>query len=250
MNFNLNYIYQNNKGRSNARNTGVKSAKGELIVFSDDDLIASPQFLESHFNAHKHSTRKIVHGAIYEMSCYKFFSDPLTGVLLTQFSEEVADKLKNLKAMTLLLPLAMNNFAEFSKHFKRKSKFEKNIETELSLPTNEQTVPWLGFTGGNVSIKKCWLEHIGGFDENLGKEWGAEDIELGYRLFNLDFIWTYEGLASNYHISHYRENFMELGKIAHDYCMKKHRTKEMELLWLFLSGDIDIMTYIKCVKEI
>jgi glycosyltransferase involved in cell wall biosynthesis len=250
MDFNLNYIYQNNGGRSSARNTGIQYAKGELIVFSDDDLIASPQFLESHFNAHTDSHKKIVHGAIYEMAYYKFFLDPLNGVLLPQYSEDMGKKLKNLKAKTPLLSLAINNFAEFSKYFEKKSKFEQDIEKELSLSTNERAVPWLGFTGGNVSIKKCWLEHLGGFDENLGKEWGAEDIELGYRLYNLGFIWTYMGSASNYHISHYRENFMELGKKSHNYCQKKHHSKEMDLLWLYLSGDFDIETFNKSVKEI
>lgn len=41
----INYIFQNNKGLSGARNTGIKNAKGEFLVFLDSDDLILPEKL-------------------------------------------------------------------------------------------------------------------------------------------------------------------------------------------------------------
>jgi len=47
------YIRQENKGPASARNTGVKHAKGELILFIDDDVLPAPNLLEEHVSGHQ-----------------------------------------------------------------------------------------------------------------------------------------------------------------------------------------------------
>jgi glycosyltransferase involved in cell wall biosynthesis len=42
----INYIYQENRGLGAARNTGLKAAKGDFVVFLDADDLLSPNFLE------------------------------------------------------------------------------------------------------------------------------------------------------------------------------------------------------------
>lgn len=41
-----------NLGRSGARNRGVREARGDLILFTDADIIAEPDLLEQHFQFH------------------------------------------------------------------------------------------------------------------------------------------------------------------------------------------------------
>ncbi len=52
VNFNLKYIFQKNSGPGNARNNGVKNAKGELIIFTDSDCEAEENWLKNIYNSY------------------------------------------------------------------------------------------------------------------------------------------------------------------------------------------------------
>jgi len=52
--YSLKYIKLNkNYGLSLARNIGIKFAKGNIVIFLDDDAIPAPDFVEKHINAYK-----------------------------------------------------------------------------------------------------------------------------------------------------------------------------------------------------
>jgi len=51
-NFNFKYIIQPDKGRGGARNTGVKVAQGEYILFTDADILPSTTLIKEHSVAH------------------------------------------------------------------------------------------------------------------------------------------------------------------------------------------------------
>ena len=53
-----------NVERSAARNAGVKQAKGEIIIFIDDDMIVAENFIESHIKAHREWSNAIAIGKI------------------------------------------------------------------------------------------------------------------------------------------------------------------------------------------
>lgn len=48
-------IIQDNKGKAAARNTGVKAASADLILITDSDMIAHPDLLQTHIDAHDKS---------------------------------------------------------------------------------------------------------------------------------------------------------------------------------------------------
>ena len=49
-------------GAAQARNTGAGLAKGELLLFLDDDILAAPSLIEAHVNAHIQGEKQVVIG--------------------------------------------------------------------------------------------------------------------------------------------------------------------------------------------
>lgn len=52
-NYRLRYFYQENRGRAATRNFGAKQAKGDLLVFFDDDIRPDSNCLLQHLNHHE-----------------------------------------------------------------------------------------------------------------------------------------------------------------------------------------------------
>jgi GT2 family glycosyltransferase len=61
--YSLRVLWQGNRGRAAARNTGVAASQAELLVMLDDDMEASPRLLEAHLRAHEAGPRLAVIGA-------------------------------------------------------------------------------------------------------------------------------------------------------------------------------------------
>jgi glycosyltransferase involved in cell wall biosynthesis/peptidoglycan/xylan/chitin deacetylase (PgdA/CDA1 family) len=60
----LQIIEQQNRGPSAARNTGIRAAHGDLLLFIDDDIICSPQLFRQHVEAHADSEPAVVYGSL------------------------------------------------------------------------------------------------------------------------------------------------------------------------------------------
>jgi len=50
--YDLQYFWQENKGRAAARNLGIRQAKGDLVIFLDGDITAQPYLVKEHVGSH------------------------------------------------------------------------------------------------------------------------------------------------------------------------------------------------------
>jgi glycosyltransferase involved in cell wall biosynthesis len=57
-------VEQSNRGPAGARNAALKVARGDLVLFLDDDLLCEPQLLRKHAAAHNGGDARVVFGPV------------------------------------------------------------------------------------------------------------------------------------------------------------------------------------------
>lgn len=126
----LKYIYEPNIGLSVARNTGAQTAQGNILVYLDDDAVATPTWLQVLFSAYEQNQQLVIAGGKVTLLWPPGITEP------NWLSPDLAG---NLGAYDL----------------------------------GDQVVyikqPGLTPRGLNYSIRRSFLEEIGGFNVNLGR---------------------------------------------------------------------------------
>jgi GT2 family glycosyltransferase len=61
----LRLVEQENRGLAGARNSGMRAASGELLIFLDDDMLCTPGLVSAHAEAHTQRKDFVGLGAIY-----------------------------------------------------------------------------------------------------------------------------------------------------------------------------------------
>ncbi|MEU0051244.1 glycosyltransferase [Streptomyces sp. NPDC006309] len=159
------------RGAACARNSGARLARGEVLLFLDDDTLATPGLLEAHLAAHEDAGAAVVHGGITDLSAFALTPDPrplqaaLTGARGRRIEPGTVAGLGS--RVPLLGP--------------RLSFIERTARKVTQSP-DYAALRWLTCIGTNTSVRRTVFERVGGFDEHYGELWGGEDLELGLRL--------------------------------------------------------------------
>ena len=155
-NFALEVVEQENKGQAVARNKGIAKAKGDIILFIDDDILIPPDFIENHIYAHKMNPNTIVLGKINLI--YANLFDQIENMFLQKVIQKFWIAFIGYAARIYILA--------WLRQFIR-----RDLTNYFGFVSREQ-----------FSVEHKMLEKVGFFDEQFID--GTEDIELGYR-FNL-----------------------------------------------------------------
>ncbi|MFF1695538.1 glycosyltransferase [Streptomyces sp. NPDC058257] len=172
------------KGRAAARNTGVRAARGEVVVFCDGDRAPVSGYVRAHARAHARvdevGARRVVVGDVKEL-------------YLSGFEERLAEVKELLAAEGGTL--------------RRRSRTPAFVKKVCGIyDTSGRTdspVRWLSFLSGNVSLRRDLYDQVGGFDEDF-TGWGLEHLELGYRLVARGAEFLHCAAARNDHFAHSR----------------------------------------------
>ncbi|MEU9608344.1 glycosyltransferase [Streptomyces sp. NPDC048057] len=159
------------RGPARARNQGAALARGEVLLFLDDDTVATPGLLDAHLRAHRAAGPLVVHGAVTDLSAFALTPDP--AVLRPAL---VGARGRSIDAA------ALADLPEHARLFgPRRSFIERTARAVLDTPGRER-LHWLACIGTNTSVRRTVFDRVGGFDEHYGDLWGGEDLELGLRL--------------------------------------------------------------------
>ena len=139
-------------GASAARNEGIRRARGEVVLFLGDDVLASPRLLAEH--ALWHTRLPAEHVAVLGL---------------------------------VVRPGRGSAFERW---------LDRGIQSDYGAIQGDRA-GWGQFYTTNVSVKKTFLERVGGFDEDL--PFLYEDLDLGRRLHDEGLDLRFEPRARAVH---------------------------------------------------
>ena len=160
-------------GLARARNTGARAAEGEILVFLDCDMMPEADWLASHARWH--------HAA----------SDALSIGFRAHVSEVDLD------------PAAVRSRAGSLADLFEGCTVERPEWIDFHMARTADLAAWSEdlfrvVTGGNFGISRRFYDLVGGFDETF-TQWGAEDIEFGFRAFTRGGVLVPERSAFCWH---------------------------------------------------
>jgi GT2 family glycosyltransferase len=181
------YVLEKRPGLSFARNRGIKEAKGEILAFTDDDVIVDPYWL---------------------VQLVKAFSS--------------ADKVACVTGLGLPFELEtqaqawFEEFGGFNKGFTRRD-FDRTGCYDAHIPLYPFAAGRFG-SGASMAFTAAFLSRINGFDLALGagtRTGGGEDLAAFFKVITSGYRLVYEPASLMYH-SHRRE-YIQLRKHLY-YC--------------------------------
>src|SRR5581483_11374605 len=73
-------IDQQNSGLAKGRNAGIAAAKGERIIFIDDDVLPLPNFVQEHLRSHDAHPLAIVRGGAINVENFDTLPPPVWSI--------------------------------------------------------------------------------------------------------------------------------------------------------------------------
>jgi glycosyltransferase involved in cell wall biosynthesis len=208
---------ETNRGRAAARNAGAAHADAPRLLFLDGDSWALPSLVQRHLDfADRDRERTTLLGRRLELGW-----DRLRTALAGERTPEIPRPLPN---------------------YEDDLRYAYALEVE-AIDFAAHRAPWICAYTHNMSVDHALFDSVGGFDEEF-TEWGHEDIEFGYRLFQAHgrsggFAYDHEAVCV--HLPHFRNlaRNRQTGGRNRELIKRKHLCYDIELLGSEVYGNVE-----------
>ncbi|MET8543716.1 glycosyltransferase [Kitasatospora sp. NPDC004799] len=194
----LRYFFQEDRGYrvAAARNVGIRHARAQVCVLVDSGVVLHSGALAAHLDAHRAEAGPVaVTGYVY---CFNEGNED--GELIAAAIDH-ADP-----------DASIAEFADRGVWLDLRETYYARYGEDLGV----LTAPWLMWWTCNVSASTALLREVGGFDEAY-RAWGAEDVDLGYRLHSAGARFVLRRDASSLHVPHPKSYAGNMASAAANY---------------------------------
>lgn len=219
-------------GVSAARNLGAVQATGKIVLFLDDDTLLSQQTVARHIAAHEAPSRCVAHGQILDLVAFTTAVD----------GHFPCDRLTGSGEKTIALA-DMATLVASCKQLRKQASFIERTAAEVARsPGLYPACQWLLCIGTNTSMRIDDFWRVGGFDIEVGREWGGEDLELGIRL-RAKGIQLQLMEATGYHLPEARLGYKQNLASAWKGIAKSHNDERLQHTACFLCGELSLREF-------
>jgi glycosyltransferase involved in cell wall biosynthesis len=218
----LRYIRRAHKGRSAARNAAIHAARGDLLIFCDDDRLAARDFVRDHAAAHAGSATLVALGrqrGALTLWCRDWNIAATAVADVVAARPALATQLTQPRAELVSIEDIQERLDEvISIHGLDEPWWVNHVRPVLEAFGPDMTgfaFPWTTGVTGNLSVPRAFAEQVGLFDENF-VGWGLEDTDFHFRLHSAGARTRILDGALNHHQLHARpgEQAIEWGRNA------------------------------------
>lgn len=198
------FVLEHTGIRGGNRNFGVSRAHADRILFIDGDMILSPDFVERHLKA------TAVDKSVISM-----------GKRFRPFKTEEGR----------ITPSIIENHFQILQHLPALDDERLLFELTINSSNLDQSGVFAMVFSHNICLWKEKFLAVGGFDEAFSKFWGAEDVELGYRLVLAGCKVKFDSRIVGYHLFRGEDIQKKIQQLKQNLRQfrGKHRTWDAEL---------------------
>ncbi|MDO5518071.1 MAG: glycosyltransferase family 2 protein [Clostridium sp.] len=198
---------EENKGIACGRNTAVKMAEGDILIFHDSDMIAPRDFVSRHLKDHEE--KNVVVCSVSWKRIVSFYYKELEnngphyeGLSFVKASPCKSEKFPILNERLIKSGAYMNYAFDLDNGFINEI---KDILKKHNGNLSEYALPWRMFITNNASAEREDVIKVGMFDEGI-VGYGFEDYDLGIRLYKLGCKFVFDENILNVHQEHPTNN--------------------------------------------
>lgn len=174
----IRYLESPQLGQSGARNLAARSAIGQILTFIDDDVLLSPNYLRCGSEIVRDDANCVARARVYTLRYARPFKDPERGLLFD--STRALASGSPLRKMLISSEQIRTQWTALAARGTHLGHFEATIDEIMCC--GPAALRWVGYSGSGVLIDRQLFWRMGGYDQEFGLNWGAEALELGYRL--------------------------------------------------------------------